>query len=136
MYATVAEVKTRATFPEVRALPDDDLTAYIDRANAYLHRSTRRNFADETDPDIVTDLRTATIMLVEYLWFWDHPEIKESGMAGVDSERIGSYSYTAKKVPPGENTGIPELDMILGYLRAAPAISVPFFAVRGDNREV
>lgn len=138
MYATAAEVKNRTTIPEVAALDDAKVEQYIERANGWLHRATRRTFREETDPDRLAALRTATVLLVEYLWFWDHPDIKETIIGGVDSERIGSYSYTAKKTPvqPGQSTGNPELDSIIGSLMAAPSLSVPFFAVRSGNSEI
>jgi hypothetical protein len=133
MYATVQEVKDRTSFPEVSALSEGKLQGYIERAEGWIHRSTGRKFREERDRDILSDLRTATILLVEYLWYQDNPDIKENAINPVDSEKIGSYSYTAKKVQPGEQTGIPELDSILDSLKVGLVTGTLFFSVSGPG---
>lgn len=133
MYATVQEVKDRTSFSEVSALSEGKITGYIERAESWIHRSAGRKFREETDEDVLSELRAATILLVEYLWYWDNPDIKEDAMSNVDSEKIGSYSYTAKKAQPGESTGIAELDSILDSLRFVPT-GVSFFGVYGPSR--
>jgi hypothetical protein len=133
MYATVQEVIDRTSFPEVSGLPEEKIFGYIERAESWLHRSTRRKFREEKDTDVLADLRTATILLVEYLWYQDNPDIKENALSPVDSEKIGSYSYTAKKIQPGEQTGIPELDSILDSLKVGAVTGTLFFSVSGPG---
>ncbi|MBO0962345.1 DUF3199 family protein [Neobacillus sp. MM2021_6] len=133
MYANTQEVKDRTSFPEVAALTDEKITGYIERSESWLHRAAGRKFRDETDPDMLADLRTATILLVEYLWYQDNPDVKEDSLSPIDSEKIGSYSYTAKKVQPGESTGIPELDSIIDSLKVQPVTGISFFAVSGPS---
>jgi hypothetical protein len=133
MYATVQEVIDRTSFPEVSELPEEKILGYIERAESWLHRSTRRKFREEKDTDVLVDLRTATILLVEYLWYQDNPDIKEDALSPVDSEKIGSYSYTVKKVQPGEQTGIPELDSILDSLKVGPVTGTLFFSISGPG---
>jgi len=89
-YATVAEVKERASFSEIAALTDIKIQGYIDRATSWIHREAQRKFKDETDEDLLADLRTATVLLVEYLWYQDNPDIKESSLSPIETEKIGS----------------------------------------------
>ncbi|MED4866113.1 DUF3199 family protein [Heyndrickxia faecalis] len=133
MYATVDDVKKRSVFPEVKALPDEDINSYLSRASRWIYRSTKVDYTDTTDSGILEDLRTASIHLVDLLWYQDNVDVKEAGMANLQSERIGSYSYTAmEKAVPGGKTGIPELDMILDGLK--PTIDgFGFFKVSGPG---
>ncbi len=135
MYATVQEVKDRTSFEEVSALSDGKITGYIERAEGWIHRATGRNFREETDLDILSELRAATILLAELLWLQDNPEIKENAVLGIESEKIGSYSYTAKNLQPGEKTGISELDSILDSLKLQSVSGLSFFSVSGPSRE-
>lgn len=133
MYATVDDVKKRSAFAEVKALPDADIDSYLSRAARWIYYSTKVDYTDTTDAGILEDLRTASIHLVDLLWYQDNVDVKEAGMANLQSERIGSYSYTAmEKAVPGGKTGIPELDMILDGLK--PTLTgLGFFNVSGPG---
>lgn len=141
-YATPKEVRARTSFPEVAALDDEKLMGYIERAESWIHRVTGRKFRDETDPDILSDLRTATVLLVEYIWYNDHPDVREGALSQLESEKIGSYSY--KVGGPGDtiqemefqasHTGIQELDSILESLKVQPVQGITFFSVSGPSR--
>jgi hypothetical protein len=135
-YVTVQEVRARTSLGEVAALPDEKLLLYIDRATAWIHRVAQRKFYDETDPDLLTDLKTASVLLVEYLWVQDHPEEKDRVMSKIKQERIGSYSYTLKddSSEEPELTGIKELDSILLSLMPKPLGAGLFFSVSGPSR--
>lgn len=134
-YATLQEVRDLVTISEVAGLPDEKLQGYIDRASAWIRRDTGQDFEGETDADILSDLRIATTLLTEYLWFWDQPEIKDGAMSLVESERIGSYSYNIKDKPtPGKDTGNKELDSILASLRVKEPSKAFVFSVFGPSR--
>jgi hypothetical protein len=131
-FATMEEVRSLTSFDEVSGLPNDRLQGYIDRASAWIRRDTGSKFEGETDTDILSDLRIATTLLVEYLWYWDLPESKQQSLSNVESERIGSYSYNSKS-GPGKPTGNEELDSILASLRVKePRAFV--FSVFGPSR--
>ncbi|MBA4543990.1 DUF3199 family protein [Thermoactinomyces daqus] len=121
---------------EVAVLPDEKLQLYLDRATAWIHRMAQRKFYNETDPDLLTDLKTASVLLVEYLWVQDHNEGKEQVMSGIKQESIGSYSYTLKDDTGEESglTGMKELDSILQSLIPKPLATGMFFSVSGPSR--
>jgi len=132
-YATLTEVRGMTTISEVASLIDEKLQGYIDRASAWIRRDTGQKFEGETDADILQDLRIATTLLVEYLWYWDQPESKVELLTDAESERIGSYSYN-KKAVPGESTGNKELDSILASLRVSDNQGLFLFSVSGPSR--
>lgn len=140
-YATVSDVEERTSFQEIAELTQIKTTTYIERAESWIHRATGRKFRNETDEDILTDLKNATVMLVEYLWYWDNPDIKEATMGPYSDENIGSYSYqfknlsTMKSANPGEETGIKELDNILASLKVPPVTGFTLFSVSGPSRD-
>ncbi|NMF00239.1 DUF3199 family protein [Aneurinibacillus aneurinilyticus] len=143
-YATLQEVRDRASFQELQELEDGKLTGYIERAEGWIHRVTGRKFRDEKDPDILSDLRTATVLLVEYLWYNDHPDVREGQLSQIEQEKIGSYSYRVNG--PGNadtiqemefqatHTGIKELDLILDSLKVKPVQGALFLSVSGPSR--
>jgi hypothetical protein len=131
-YATLQEIRDLTSFPEVAGLSDSKLQNYIDRASSWIRRDTGRDFEGEDNPDILSDLRIATLLLVEYLWYWDNPEQKESSLGGFEIEHIGSYSYN--RANPGEKTGNEELDSILSSLRKEETKGAFFFSVYGPSR--
>lgn len=133
-YATLQEVRGLTTIEQVAALTDEKLQGYIDRASSWVRRDTGQDFEGETDPDILADLRTATVLLVEYLWYWDQPEAKTGAMTNMESERIGSYSYNTRQAGPGETTGSKELDSILAALRVTEPAGPFIFSVSGPSR--
>ncbi|WP_153465122.1 DUF3199 family protein [Sediminibacillus terrae] len=139
MFATAEEVKERASFEEVSSLSNEKLENYILRAERWIFRATGVDYSNEEDIGILEDLKVATSHLVDYLWLWDQPDIKEALTSPYDSESIGSYSFqlknltTMKNAVPGEKTGIKELDNILEDLK--PAFTAPnFFRVSGPSR--
>lgn len=143
-YATVEEVRDLTSLDEVKELSDVKLQNYIDRAGAWIRRETKRTFEGETDIDVLLDLTTATYLLVEYLWYQDNPEVKDNVFSPVETERIGSYSYTMRDVKTvdsikereyvGQSTGIKELDLILSALRASNTDTGLFFSVSQPSR--
>jgi hypothetical protein len=130
-FATAQEVRDQSSFGEVAALTDPQIDLYIERANSYMRRFVGYDYRGATDPDTVADLRRATVLLVEYIWFIDNPTVKESNMAGLDSERIGTYSYNAG-AKRSEPTGNEELDQILNHLRVEPGWNL--FSINGPSR--
>lgn len=135
-YLEVEQIKKRSSFKEEMAdLSPEEIEGYIKRAEGWLHRETGRKFRNETDEDILNDVETAVFLLVDYLWFWDDPELRETQMAQLKSERIGSYSYQMgdRDLPDGK-TGIKELDSIIESLKEE-IVGVNFFSVSGRTRE-
>lgn len=139
MFITAAEVRELSSFSEVKALSDVQIQHYMNRADAWIRRATNRNFMlEDVTQAIQDDLRIATLMLVEYIWYWDNPEVRETVMGPYDGERIGSYSVDYKdlseseKANPGHETGIKELDNILYSLKHKPSIG-GFFRVSGPR---
>jgi len=145
MYASPADVKERTSFMEVSFLPDEKIQLYIDRAASWIHREVKRTFENETNKLTLSDLLIATVLLVEYLWYQDHPETKEAQLSTASSEKIGNYSYTLRDALGGNTademkfgasrTGIKELDLILDSLRSQNIITgFNFFSVSGPSR--
>lgn len=139
-YANLDEVRELTTVEEVKELSDIKLKNYIDRAGSWIRRVTKQTFEAETDPDILLDLTTATYLLVEYLWYQDQLDNKDSNLMAATSETIGSYSYTTNKTAVSESkisddmTGIKELDMILGSLMVASVNNSFFFSVSTPSK--
>lgn len=143
-YASLEEVRELTSLDEVSALSDSKLQNYIDRAGAWIRRETSRDFSNEEDPDTLVDLKTATYLIVEYLWYQDNPEVKDNTFSPVETERIGSYSYTMRDVKTvdsikereyvGQTTGIKELDLILASLRRSTVTSAFYFGVTKPSR--
>lgn len=129
-FATVSDVRDITTFEEIVALTDAKIEKYIEYANSYLRRYTGVNYRDETDPDILADLERVTILLVEYIWLNDQPEVKEANYTGVSSERIGTYSYNLGN--ESEGTGNKELDNLLCRLTRTYGFNL--FSVSGPSR--
>lgn len=114
MFKTVSEIKELSSFDEVKALSDSQIQSLIDRADSWIRRATNNpTLADTTDTAVQQDLGIATWLLVEYLWYWDQAETKESIMSQDDSIQIGSFSYHVKPKSGNYETGIKELDDIL-----------------------
>lgn len=128
-FATIQDVREQTTINEVSNLSDTKIDFYIERANSYLRRTTKRNYRNETDPDLLSDLKRVTVLLVEYLWFLDQPEVKENNLAGIEVERIGSYSYNKGSM---RGTGSPELDDLLKSLGGS--IGINLFFTAGPSR--
>lgn len=134
MFATVQNIRDGTAFSEVKALTDDQITAYIKRAERWIYYATQVDYSTTTDEGILTDLNTADIHLVDLLWYQDQADAKEANLSGVQQEQIGSYQYTmmAKATPQSGDTGIPELDMIL--IGLTPKIrGADFFYVSGPS---
>lgn len=131
MFVTTDEVKERTTLSELESLSNEDIQDYIQRADAWIRRSTNRDFSETTNDFIREDMKTATILLVEYIWFWDNPEMKEEAMSHDEAIKLGSFSIN-KKARSGELTGIDELDFILKTYRYRPTVGL--FRVLGKGR--
>ncbi|PFP29405.1 hypothetical protein COJ96_10905 [Bacillus sp. AFS073361] len=129
-FADLQDVRDQTTISLVSSLSDTKIDFYIERANAYLRRVTKKDYRGETDVDLLSDLKRVTVLLVEYLWFINQPEVKEGNLAGIDTERIGSYSYNKSANATG--TGNPELDALLSSL--VGTIGLNLFSVSGPSR--
>lgn len=128
-FATVSDVRDQTTFSEVSDLSDTKIEKYIELANAYLRRYTGVNYREATDPDLLIDLERVTVLLVEYIWLHDQPEVKEASYTGMESERIGTYSYN---LGGKDGTGNLELDQLLTSLTRSYGLN--FFSVSGPSR--
>lgn len=123
MFLSIEEAKALTTFEEIAGLTDSEVQGYINRADAWIRRATGRyDLVDTLDENIQEDLRLATIMLVEYIWYWDQEEPKEQAISRDDSVKIGSYTYDKMRADTTRwKTGNQELDMILESLKYNPA---------------
>lgn len=130
-YAAVNEIREGTSFDEVSSLNDKKLEDFILRAERWIHRKTLVRYDNLTDSEVLFDLKRAVILLVDYLWFHDQPEIAEDQLDPIQQERIGSYSYS-KKGSNDEGFGNPELDSILESLKVDPKIN--FFSVSGPSK--
>ncbi|MGM9926030.1 MAG: head-tail connector protein [Bacillus sp. (in: firmicutes)] len=137
MFIEVSEIKKQTSFTDLKSLSDQEIQRYIERADAWIRRATGRDYSESTAEGLRQDMKVATLLLVEYLWYWDDPETKETGFSDDETVRIGSFSYSKKPDESGYKTGIPELDMILEYWRQArrPGLGL-LFRVSGPSDEV
>lgn len=132
MFITAGEIRSQTTFSEVADLSDGQIQGYIERADSWIRRATNRDF-DETASDAVQrDMRVATLLLVEYLWFWDNPEVKEESMSNDEMIKLGSFTVNKREARMGEETGIPELDDILLYYKSKATAGLLFKVLRKD----
>lgn len=132
MFVTPEEIRGLTSFSEVKGLTDLQIQVYIDRADSWIRRATNRDYSETSDLLIEKDMRIATWLLVEYLWYWDSPEIKEEAMSQDEQIRLGSYSVNKKKAIIGEETGVPELDYILKSYRFRPSTGGIFQVLKRD----
>lgn len=136
MFIEVEEIRSLTSFEGVRDLSPEMMNHYISRADSWIIRATGRDYRSSTDKFVQTNLRYATLMLVEYLVYWDDPEIKETMMGPEDGVTLGSYKVNYKslsewkKALPGEETGVKELDNILKSLKYTPSMGM-YFKVLG-----
>lgn len=130
MFITAAEIRELSQIDDVKALSDVQIEAYIDRADSWINRISPAIGNTESDR-IQKDLRIATWLLVEYLFYWDDPENREAAISGDESVRIGSFSYKTK-ASEGEKTGIKELDLILERYEWKPKIG-NYFRISGPS---
>lgn len=127
MFIEIDEIRALTSFEEVRDLSDEKLQRYIERADSWIFRATNRDFSESNNLFVQNDLKQATLLLVEYLFYWDEPEIRESMMGPEDSVSLGSYQVNYKNLSewreavPGEFTGVKELDNILRSYRFSPS---------------
>lgn len=135
MFVTESEIRSLASFDEVRDLSSEMMQHYIDRADLWITRATNRDYSNTENKFIQSNLKHATIMLIEYLVYWDVPEVKETMLGPNASLTLGSYKVNYKglgewkQALPGEETGIKELDSILENLKYKP--STMYFKVLG-----
>lgn len=123
MFITASEIRELSSFGEVKALSDLQINRYMERADSWIVRETkRRDLVTTEDVIIQNDLRTATLLLVEYIWYLDQQEVKESNMAGLDSEKIGTYSYN--KGQSGGAIANEELQQIFESLRVSFGVNI------------
>lgn len=135
MFITTSEIRELSSFSEVKALTDVQLNYYINRADNWIMREThRRDLPNTTDERIQSDLKTATLLLVEYIWYLDQEEVKESNMAGLDSEKIGTYSYN--KGQSGGARVNEELNQIFDSLRVSGGVNLFTISKPSQNKEI
>lgn len=133
MFAEASDVRDRTSFDEVESLTDEQIESFIKRAERWIYRATEIDYSDEQNENMLVDLETATIHLVDLLWMQDQPDMKDASLSSMESEKIGSYSYSkSKEAVPGQSTGIPELDGILESLKVTMN-GVNFFRVGGPH---
>ncbi|WP_246197421.1 hypothetical protein [Cytobacillus depressus] len=108
----------------MRELSDTDIKRYIERADAWIRRATSRDFSETENTFIQADMRTATLLLVEYIWYWDNPEPKEEAMSHDEIIRLGSFTVHKESARSGELTGMDELDFILKTYRYKPTVGL------------
>lgn len=131
MFITADEIKELSTLDGVKALSVDQINGYIERADQWINRATMPAIENTENEKIQKDLRIATWLLVEYLFYWDDPENREAAISNDDSVRIGSFSYKTK-ANTGEKTGIKELDLILERYEWKPKIG-NYFRISGPS---
>ncbi|MGP4063087.1 hypothetical protein [Halobacillus sp. H74] len=133
-YASVQDIREGTSFEEVSySMSDAKIEKYNLRAERWIHRITNNRFDDEIESEILMDLQRAVILIVDYLWFHDQPDVLEESLDPIQSERIGSYSYTKDKRDfMRDGFGNPELDSILESLKVVPAVN--FFSISGPSR--
>ena len=136
MFISPSEIQSLTSFDSVRDLSPEKLDFYIDRADSWIIRATNKDYSNTTDVFLQKTLKQATLLLVEYLVYWDDPEIKSTMMGPEDGITLGSYRVNYKGLSewkqalPGEETGIKELDNILNSLRYRPSVGM-YFKVLG-----
>ncbi|MFP5116160.1 hypothetical protein ACSU64_28020 [Bacillaceae bacterium C204] len=129
MFITPSEIRDRTSFEEVKGLTDAQLEDYIQRADSWILRATNRDYTTTNDIFIQDDLGVATWLLVEYLWLWDNPELKEEMMGHDEVIRLGSFTVNKGAKPENGLTGVEELDSILMKYRFRPNFGLGFFSV-------
>lgn len=138
MFISGEEIRSLTSFEEVRDLSDEKLEYYIERADNWIFRATGRDFTLENNRFIQSDMKVATLLLVEYLHYWDNPEVKKSMMGPEEAVTLGSYQVNYKNLGewvealPGEATGVKELDSILRSYQYKP-LTGAFFKVLGKD---
>lgn len=139
MFVEVEEIKSLTSFEEVGALSNEKLQQYIERADSWIYRATHKDYSESTNKYVQSDLKRATVLLVEYLFYWDDPEVKTTMMGPDDSVSLGSYKVNYKSLSewkstlPGGETGIKELDNILATYRYSPGVGA-YFKVLGNGK--
>lgn len=132
MFITAAEVRSLTSFGGVRELTDSEIDGYLARADLWIRRSTNRDYSLTDDLFVQEDMRLASWLLVEYLWLWDNPELKEEAMSHDEVIRLGSFSVNKKDRSEDNLTGVDELDQILIKYRYKPVVG-GFFKVLGKK---
>jgi hypothetical protein len=122
MYATAEQVKKDSVFPEVQGMEDARVDSYIERANLWLYAVTGSQFSNVTDDIKLKMLKRVTVLLVDYLFYWDQDDMVEDQFEGqITSEKIGNYQYTVspKAATESGETGMQELDTLIGFLKSS-----------------
>lgn len=133
MFISIEEIRSLTSFKGVRDLSDNELERYIERADSWIYRAVNRDYSLTENLFIKNDMKQATLLLVEYLFYWDDPDIRGSMMGPEEGVSLGSYQVNYRSLSewreaiPGEYTGVKELDNILKSYRFNP--SAAFFKV-------
>lgn len=136
MFLSIEEARALTTFDEIASLEDTEIQRYIDRADSWIRRATGRyDLIDTEIEQIQEDLRLATLLLVEYIWYWDQEETKEQAISRDETVKIGSYTYNKSKADSRGKTGNQELDMILDSLKFKPTAFL-FRTTRRNRYEI
>lgn len=135
MALSPADVKGRTSVEEIKAMTDTEVTELIRRAETFIRAITKRTFASETDPAIIADYETMTVMAAEYLYFHGLADVKEDAFLNVKSENIGSYSYTveANAAISSGKTGSPEFDALISLYTVKRGGVGMLFSISGPS---
>lgn len=137
-YCDIADLALLSSWDDMQSLTTAQLQNLIDRGARWIRRYTKQDFANETNPDTLADLKWVNCLLAEYLWYFDQTDTKSATYQNIAGEKIGDYQYTTKlnnttqikKI--GELTGNEELDSILVSLKIE-IIGFNYFSLSGPS---
>jgi hypothetical protein len=103
---TPAYIRSNTDFPALAAMSDTKLWNYIWRAEALMYSWSLQygGFCTEGKPNWNVMARIACLMVVEQLYLTSDGAIRARRVSGVQSEKIGSYSYTLNTGGGGTTT--------------------------------
>jgi len=106
------------------SLGDAECTRLKEVARRYIQRVCQRTYLDETDPNIIDDLKELVERIVERL-FYQKPS-RELLSKGFKSEKVGDYSYTKEdfKLTTNGKTGDPGIDELLEHYMEKPGLGL------------
>lgn len=119
---TVSEV---AEFMDVdfTSMGEGECTRLIGQARRFVQRRCNRRFEDETDQNVIDDIKELTCRVVERL-FHQKPqrELKSQIYKG---EKIGDYSYQKFDLGASGLTGDPDIDEMIAFYAIPRGVTIP-----------
>ena len=99
-------IRANTDFPALAAMNDTKLWNYIWRAESLMYSWSLQygGFCTEGKPNWDVMSRIAALMVVEQLYITSDASIRARRVSGVQSEKIGSYSYTLNTSGGGSTT--------------------------------